>query len=180
MTSFSAPRGQPESRRDEGAPLSGRPPRQSGRLHARDDVTIAFQRRTWVNNRYRSRPVGRQTCHGSPAHPRACASLAVDRPVGPSLPQCANVSPSFPASSTQLRLGAKPPTVAGSRTDDKVEGNGPRRMPSVIKTHATRLRPLSPIRFSPDRKRTHSPCYIPTTKSGAAPHRPPPQFPSPK
>jgi hypothetical protein len=61
MTSFSAPRGQPKSRRDEGAPLSGRPPRQSGRLHARDDVTIAFQRRTWVNNRYRSRPVGRQT-----------------------------------------------------------------------------------------------------------------------
>ena len=52
---------------------------------------------------------------GQPARPRACASLAVDRPIGPSLPQRANVSPAYPASSTQFRLGAKPSAVVLGR-----------------------------------------------------------------
>jgi hypothetical protein len=124
----------------------------------------------------------RPTCHGSPARPRACASLAVDRPIGPSLPQRANVSPACPASSTRSKLGAKPATVAGR--EGPTTGRGPRVLAecpaSVINNLAIQLRLPCPIQSSLDRKRTHSPCYIPTTKSGAAPRRPPPQFPSPK
>jgi hypothetical protein len=55
----------------------------------------------------------RPTCHGSPAHPRACASFGRQSGHGPSLPQRANVSPACPASSTHFKLGAKPPIVAG-------------------------------------------------------------------
>ena len=137
----------------------------------------------WAIDIEAGRWAARPTCHGSPARPRACASLAVDRPIGPSLPQRANVSPACPASSTHSKLGAKPATVAGrevgptTRARTAVLAECPA---SVINTQAIQLRLLCPIQFSLDRKRTHSPCYIPTTKSGAAPRRPPPQFPSPK
>jgi hypothetical protein len=53
----------------------------------------------WAIDIEAGRWAARPTCHGSSAHPRACASLAVDRPIGPSLPQRANVSPACPASS---------------------------------------------------------------------------------
>jgi hypothetical protein len=51
----------------------------------------------WAIDIEAGRSAARPTCHGSPARPRACASLAVDRPIGPSLPQRANVSPAYPA-----------------------------------------------------------------------------------
>jgi hypothetical protein len=46
--------------------------------------------------------------------------------------------------------------------------------------HAAPFRLRCPMKLSPDRRRTHSRCYIPTAKSGVAPHRLPPQFPSPE
>jgi hypothetical protein len=121
--------------------------------------------------------------NGTKCNPRACASLAVDHPLVARCRSAPNVSPACPASSTQFRLGAKPPAVAGrevrptTRARTAVLAKCPRRHQCA---DAAQLRPLCPIRFSPDRKRTHSLCYIPTTKSGAAPHRPPPQFPLPK
>jgi hypothetical protein len=121
-----------------------------------------------------------QMCHRSPAHPRACASLAVDRPTGPSLPQRTNGSPACPASSTHFKPCAKPPAVAG-REGRQRRGQRSSTKPRQRHQYARDpIRRLRPIQFSPDRKRTHSPCCIPTTKSGAVPHRPLPQFPSPK
>jgi hypothetical protein len=79
-----------------------------------------------------------------------------------------------------LQAVAKPPVIEG-REGRQRRGQGPRRMPPQRHQYARDpIRPLRPIQFSPDRKRTHSPCCIPTTKSGAAPHLPLPQFPSPK
>ena len=69
----------------------------------------------WATDIEAGRSAARPTCHRSPARPRACASVAVDRPIGPSLPQRANVSPAYPASSTQFRFGAKPPAVVLGR-----------------------------------------------------------------
>jgi hypothetical protein len=45
----------------------------------------------WAIDIEAGRSAARPTCHGSPARPRVCASLAVDRPIGPSLrsaPMC--------------------------------------------------------------------------------------------
>jgi hypothetical protein len=66
------------------------------------------------------------------AHPRASASSAVDQPTGRLLPRRADVSPAGPASSTQFKLGAKPLSRQGSRTDDKGEEQSSPNAPACV------------------------------------------------
>src|ERR1700727_2379920 len=117
-----------------------------------------------------------------PAHPRACGSPAVDRPIGPSLPSSLKWVELPGQDGDTLARCALAPTVAGREgsTTSAKEADLAECPASVTNTHATQFRPPCPIQFSPDMKRTHSQCYIPTAKSGGAPHRPPPQSPSPK
>ena len=143
---------------------------------------FAFQRRLgWQSISKRAVGPPDQMCHRSRAHPRACA--AVDRPIGPSSPPSLKwVELPGQAGDTLARC-ALAPTVAGREEGSTTTARAAvlaEWSASITDTHATQLRPLCPIQFSPDMKRTHSRCYIPTTKSGGAPHRPPPQSPSPK
>ena len=144
---------------------------------------FAFQRRL-VGNRYRSGPLGLQTkCVIAPGRILERAFPAVDRPIGPSSPPSLKwVELPGQAGDTLARC-ALAPTVAGREEGSTTTARAAvlaEWSASITDTHATQLRPLCPIQFSPDMKRTHSRCYIPTTKSGGAPRRPPPQSPSPK
>ena len=131
-TSFSALRGSIEIA-SRLASSAVRPSAVESDPRARDDVTHCLSAMRWAANRYRSGPWSAgPTCHGSPAHRRACASFAVDRPIGPSLPQraCVPAGPKL----NKFRLGAKPPAVAG-REEDRRQGRGQRSSPNARHRH---------------------------------------------
>jgi hypothetical protein len=159
-----------------------RPDRADRRPGPRDDATLCLSATPgWQSISKRAVGPPDQMCHRSRAHPRACA--AVDRPIGPSSPPSLKwVELPGQAGDTLARC-ALAPTVAGREEGSTTTARAAvlaEWSASITDTHATQLRPLCPTQFSPDMKRTHSRCYIPTTKSGGAPRRPPPQSPSPK